>query len=45
MAGAEMNRERLGPFSENCGSGISRVLRSHLRVVQREKRQTEQECA
>lgn len=43
MAGAEMNRERLGP--ENCGSGISRVLRSRLRVVQREKRQTEQECA
>lgn len=34
MAGAEMIRERLGP--ENCGSGISRVLRSCLRAAQRE---------
>lgn len=42
MAGAEVSRERLGP--ESCGPGISRALRCHLRVVQREVRQTEQEC-
>lgn len=38
----EVNRERLG--LENCGPGISRALKCHLRLAQREEKQTEQEC-